>query len=403
MLPTAYRIAHNSVTVIIMTMETKNDIFRSHLPKYLAASKAEKSRLLAHVCAVTGLHRKAAIRKFRQLQMQRSAAPERRGRPCIYTPDVTVALKMVWTASSEICGELLHPVIPEYAAIFQRDGQWQHSADITTKLLAMSQATVKRRVGQFAKAGRVRHGLSGTKPSELKEIIPIFTGPWEGKPPGFGQLDSVAHCGSSLTGDFAWTVNWTDVATMWGGRRAQWNKGQHATRDSMAAIQERLPFAMLGAHPDTGSEFINWHVQQWCEQQKIEYTRSRPYHKNDNAYVEQKNGHVVRRFLDYNRYDCKDAVAAMNELYEVLDMYLNHFVPSRKCMKKVKIGSKYERSYDQAQTPYARLLAHASVSETVKDQLRAVHTLLNPLTLRRQVDTLINRILTIQRDYGNRD
>jgi len=384
-------------------METKNDIFRSHLSTYLKASKLEKSKLLMHVCAVTAMHRKAAIRKFNRLQTQRSSAPERRGRPCTYTPDVTAALKEIWEAASEVCGELLHSIIPDYVAIFQRDGIWQHGIETTAKLLAMSEGLVKLRVGKFAKAGRIRHGLSGTKPSQLKELIPIFTGPWKDKPPGYGQLDSVAHCGNSLVGDFVWTVNWTDVATLWGGRRAQWNKGQHATKASLAAIRDGLPFPMLGAHPDTGSEFINWHLQEWCAAEQIEYTRSRPYRKNDNAYVEQKNGHVVRRFLEYTRYDCKGVVPVMNELYDALDMYLNHFVPSRKCLEKVRIGAKYKRQYDTAQTPYARVLAHTAIPQPVKDKLQAEHASLNPLTLKRQVDTLIIRVLTIQRDYGNTD
>lgn len=387
-----------------MTMGTRNDIFQSHLQNYLAADKAGKTKLLEHVCAVTGMHRKAAIRKFRKLQLRSpSSSPPRRGRPCVYGSDVTAALHDVWAAASGICGELLHPAISEYVTILQRDGMWHHGEEATVKLLAMAERTVKRRIAGFADASRVRHGLSATKPSQLKELIPIFTGPWQDKPLGYGQLDTVVHCGPSLQGDMVYTVNWTDVATLWGGRRAQWNKGQRATQESLSAIRSRLPFAMLGAHPDTGSEFINWHLRDWCEAEGIELTRSRPYHKNDNAYVEQKNGHVVRRFLGYTRYDCKDIVPVMNELYEVLDLYLNHFVPSRKCIEKVRIGSKYKRRYDQAQTPYQRVLTHQATSQTVKDKLKAERERLNPLLLKRRVDTLTKQILTIQRDYGNRN
>ena len=385
-----------------MTMGTKNDIFRSHLQTYLTADKAGKSEILKAVCAVTKMHRKAAIRKFNLLQMQSTSAPMKHGRPCLYTPDVTAALHDLWVAASEICGELLHPIIAEYVAILKRDGMWKHSEETTTKLLAMSEITVKRRVSKFSKASRIHHGISATKPSQLKEIIPIFIGPWRDKPPGYGQLDTVVHCGSSLVGDMAWTVNWTDVATLWGGRRAQWNKGQKATQESLSNIRDKLPFTMLGAHPDTGSEFINWLLQGWCEEQGIELTRSRPYHKNDNAYVEQKNGHVVRRFLGYTRYDCKAVIPVMNELYEVLDLYLNHFVPCRKCIEKVRIGSKYKRQYDKAQTPYQRVLQHEAIDQSVKDKLKAEHEQLNPLILKRKIDTLITQILTIQRDYGNR-
>jgi len=323
-----------------MTMATKNEVFQSKLAIYVKADRAGKQKILDAVCGITNLHRKAAIRKFRVLQLRSPNQPEKRGRPVIYTSDVTFALKDIWLAASELCGELIHPIIAEYVAILKRDGQWRHGTETTTKLLSMSEMTVKRRVSKFMAGKTPRKGLSSTKPGALKELIPIFTGPWKDKPPGYGQLDTVVHCGSSLVGDMAFTVNWTDVATLWGGRRAQWNKGQHATQESLSEIRDRLPFVLLGAHPDTGSEFINWHLKGWCDEQKIEMTRSRPYHKNDNAYVEQKNGHVIRRFLGYRRLDTKAVVPLMNELYEVLDVYLNHFVPSRKCLEKVRIGSK---------------------------------------------------------------
>lgn len=381
-----------------MTMATKNEIFQSKLALYLKANKALKQQILDTVCSLTGLHRKAAIRKFKVLQLRSPGHIAKRGRPVTYTPDVTLALKDIWLAASELCGELIHPVIAEYVAILSRDGQWQHTKATTAKLLKMSEITCKRRVNTFMTGRNPSHGLSVTKPGALKEIIPIFTGPWKDKPPGYGQLDTVVHCGSSLTGNMAFTVNWTDVATLWGGRRAQWNKGQHATQGSLSDIKQRLPFAMLGAHPDTGSEFINWHLKAWCDEQKIEMTRSRPYHKNDNAYVEQKNGHIVRRFLGYTRLDNQAVIALMNELYEVLDVYLNHFVPTRKCLEKVRIGSKYHKRYDKAQAPYWRVLASPKITDDIKIALRIQHEELNPLLLKRQIDTLTAKIFKKQKE-----
>jgi len=199
---------------------------------------------------------------------------------------------------------------------------WIESKEVTEKLLKISEATVKRRVGKFLKDKNFRRGLSSTKPSELKEIIPIFTGPWKDKPPGHGQIDTVVHCGGSLNGDMVYSVNYTDVATLWVSFAAQWNKGQQATLGSLKRIKEKVPFSILGMHPDTGSEFINWFLKGWCDEEKIEFTRSRPYHSNDNAYVEQKNGHVIRRFLEYDRIDTKEALEVMNELYDRLDFIL---------------------------------------------------------------------------------
>jgi len=383
-------------------MRTKNEVFQDKLGKYLHATKTEKQEILDHVCFTTKLHRKAAIRKFAVLQKHSSRLPEKRGRPQYYTPDVTLALKAVWEAGSEVCGELIHPIIAEYVDVLKRDGMWQHGQETTTKLLAMSEATVKRRVSKLMTGKTPSKGVSSTKPSLLKEIIPIFTGPWKDKPPGFGQLDTVVHCGSSLVGDMAFTVNWTDVDTLWGGRRAQWNKGQKATKDSLSAIRDRLPFAMLGAHPDTGSEFITWLLKGWCDEQGIEMTRSRPYHKDDNAYVEQKNGHVVRRFLGYSRLDNREVIPLMNELYGVLDIYLNHFVASRKILEKVRVGAKYKKKYDKGRAPYYRVLESKDISDEVKTALRLEHESLNPLLLKREIDTLIAKIFKSQKEGERR-
>ncbi len=301
-----------------MTMQIKDDIFNEHSSQYWNADKNEKSKILNAVCAVTKMHRKAAVRKFKRLQGQDPCRIDGRGRPTYYTPDVTAALKDILEATSEVCGELVYPIINQYVTALKRDDLWKHSDEATGKLLAMSEGTVKDRVDLFMKARRTRAGLSSTRPSLLKEIIPIFVGPWENKPPGFGQLDTVVHCGSSLVGNMAFTVNWTDVSTLWGKRRAQWNKGQIETKDSLSTIKDMLPFLMKGAHPDTGREFINWHLKGWCEENKVELTRSRPYHKNDNAYVEQKNGHIVRRFLGYTRIDCMECIPIM----KIFTMYL---------------------------------------------------------------------------------
>ena len=301
-----------------MTMATNYEIFQRYLPVYLKASKQDKQAILDTVCEVTRFHRKAAIRKFRRLQLGPVGGNCRRGRPVIYGPEVLAALQAVWTAASEICGELLHPVIGDYAAIMQRDNQWHYRSDATAKLLRMSEGTVKTKVGEFMKARHKRRGLSSTSPSLLKNIIPIVIGEWADKPPGYGQTDTVVHCGDSLIGDLVFSVNYTDLATLWHGLAAQWNKGQKATNDSLQRIRSRLPFPLKGLHSDTGSEFINWHLKGWCDQNHIKLTRSRPNHKNDNAYVEQKNGHVIRRFMGYTRLDTPEVVPLITLNYETL-------------------------------------------------------------------------------------
>jgi len=383
-------------------MNTILELFKEYLPEYLKASRGRKQAILNTVCEVVKFNRKSAIRKFHCLQMKSSRKSDGRGRPVTYTPDVISALKDVWETSNEICGELLHPVVVEYVNILRRDGEWNHRSDTTEKLLLMSEGTVKTKVGQFLKARSSHRGMGSTSPSLLKNIIPIFTGQWKDKPPGFGQTDTVVHCGSSLTGDMVFSVNYTDICTMWIGLFVQWNKGQIATQISLENIRNRLPFTLKGLHPDTGSEFVNWHLKGWCDQQNIELTRSRPSHKNDNAYVEERNGHVIRKWLGYNRLDTVSLVPMINELYIILEVYLNHFIPSRKCLEKIRIGSRYKRTYGKATTPYLRVLAHPQIDENIKEQLRLKHSQLNPLYLKKQIDNLTVKIFTLQRQSGNR-
>ncbi len=384
-------------------METKNNIFQEHLSSYLKAEKQAKGGILKHVCFVTSMHRKAAIRKFKALQMKHPGKPEQRGKALYYTPDVTAALKTIWQAGNEVCGELLHPIISEYVSILKRDKLWDYAQDITFKLLSMSMATVKRRVGHFKKAKKGKKGLSDTKPSYLKHLVPIFIGPWDRKPPGFGQIDTVRHS-NSASGDAVYTLNYTDAATLTVIPRAQFNKGQEATRASMKQVKEKMPFKWLGAHPDTGSEFINHMIINWCQDENIDYSRSRPSHKNDNMHVEERNGHVIRRTVGYMTLNCGEAGDALNELYDVLAPYLLHFVAVRRQISKEKLNSRYKRTYEKvAKTPYRRILEHQAVERKVKERLKHQHQLLNPLVLKREIDKRLRKVYDTQKRYGNQN
>lgn len=385
-----------------MTMKTKNDIFKEHLAEYLKANKKAKGKILDHVCFVTKIHKKSAIRKFRRLQLQDPCQEEKRGRETFYTTDVVCALKELWEIGGRVCGELLHPQIKEYVNVLVRDKMWKHGGEATDKLFFMSLPTVKRKVGEFAeKEGVKRKGWSATKPSHLKMIVPIFKGPWEGKPAGYGQIDTVVHCGSTLFGDYAYTCNYTDASTLWVVPRGQWNKGAEATKESMKYIKEKLPFPWLGSHSDTGNEFINQAVVPWCLSNGILPTRSRPNRKNDNMYVEERNGHVIRKYVGYQRLDCLEAVGVLNELYEALQIYLNHFIATRRCLKKTRVGSKYIRRYEkEPKTPYQRVLEEKTVSKENKDKLVKVHATLNPLVLHKEVERLKKKLYDTEKRHG---
>ena len=350
-------------------MATKKNIFKEHLTQWLKArnNKQKRGEITTHICFVTGIHRNSVPRAFKRLQLRDPLVEDKRGRATYYTPDVTAALKDVWEAGDEACGELLHPEIPEYVTTLTRDGLWTHGADATTKLLAMSERTVKRRVCAFERSRGFGKGISATKPSALKAIIPIFKGPWKELPPGHMQIDTVAHCGNTLLGDFIFSLSAIDAATYWTSTRAQWNKGQGATVASMRSINETLPFAWREAHPDTGSEFINWQCKQWCDTERIMLSRSEPGKKNDNMYVEERNNHIVRRYFGYRRFDCPLVVPLMNEFYRVQGLYSNHFKAVRRQVSRERVGSKYVRRYEKvAKTPYQRVLEYVGVDESVK-------------------------------------
>jgi hypothetical protein len=387
-----------------MNMATKKNIFEEHLREWLEAKKdkAKRGEIIQHICFTAKVHPKSIPRSFKRIQLRDRRVQEQRGRKTYYTPDVTAALKDVWEAANECCGEILHPLINEYVGIFIRDRMWKHGDEATAKLLVMSMSTVKRRVEKFKKSRGYGKGKSSTKPSLLKNIIPIFKGPWKDLPPGHFQIDTVAHCGNSLRGDFIYTVSTIDATTYWIIPRAQWNKGQEATVQNLKVVEKKFPLPILEYHPDTGSEFINWVAKKYCDKNNIRLSRSEPGKKNDNMFVEERNGHVVRKYLGYLRFDCHRCVPIMNELYSMLALYLNHFKPVRRQIEKKRIGAKQIRTYEKvALTPYQRLLERKDVPLKVIQKLQREHILLNPLFLKRKIDTLTQKIYEQQSRHKN--
>lgn len=375
-----------------MTMATKQEILKEKLADYLAADKAGKGQILNQIASVTKMNRKAIIRRLNELQMRVCPIVDRRGRPEVYGMRVTLALKELWEITNEICAERLHGQVTELVRVLKRDKMWTHSEKTTSLLLMMSLGTMKNRIKEFTKS-KGTGGKTTTKPSDLKEIIPIRRGPWDNPDPGFGEVDTVAHCGMTLSGDYAFSVQYTDIDTIWTCLSAQWNKGQLATKQSIERIKTRLPFALKGIDPDSGSEFINWFLKDWCDRQNIQMTRIRPYYKNDHARIEQKNYTNIRNFLGYTRIDKPRKIILMDQLYDLLEDYINFFLPSQKCLKKERRGSKYKRIHDQAKTAYQRVLTHPKISQTVKDHLTAKYAKLNPKVLKEQIDRLRRQIL----------
>jgi hypothetical protein len=352
-----------------MTMGTKHEVIREFLERYLKTNKSGKGAILDHLEVVVGMERKSLVRRFRVLQTRNTKYwSDGRGRPVYYTQDVTLALKEIWKISEFLCGERLHPILSEYVSILKRDGMWHQSDEITGKLISMSLGTMKDKIALFEKA-MSGGGRCLTKPSMLKEIIPIRRGPWQNPLPGHGEIDTVAHCGNTVEGLFGYTVQYTDVSTCWN------------LLEAIRAMKERLPFPLLGLDPDSGSEFINWNTKDWCDRNNINLTRIRPGNKNDHGRIEQKNDKNVRKFSGYIRIDTEERLKTLKEMTGILEIFINHFLPSMRAIEKTRIGAKYKKKHDEAKTPYQRTLEHPMIDSEIKEKLKKFHQTLNPKIL----------------------
>ncbi len=393
-----------------MKRTMQKTIIQEQLQTYLKASLPEKTIIVSAICQTAGMHRKAVIRAFGREQFRSNwKSLPKLGRPRYYTGETEAALAFVWEQYDYPCAERLKDDVPEAIRIFTRDSMWPYSQAATAQLVAMSLGAMKLRCVAMAKRRGLLRGQSTTRSSELLKSIPVFFGSWEDKPAGYGQVDTVVHSGPKLMGSMAYTVNYIDVATYWQEPVAQLNKGERATTTSLATIQARLPFPLAGLHPDSGGEFINKVGIPWCASQGIDLTRSRPHNKKDNCYVEQRNLVVVRKYVGYERYDCAEAVEVMNELYEVLRLYLNFFQPTFKLVGKEKrvkasdgkqAAKPYKRVYDKVRTPYRRGLDREDIDQTVKDELTRQYETLNPKVLRDTIQSLTSKLERTQRELG---
>jgi hypothetical protein len=277
-------------------------------------------------------------------------------------------------------------VLPEYVAALERHGELVLDAETRRLLLRISPATADRLLKRARERSRP-HGLSTTKPGTLlKHAIPIRTfADWDDAKPGFTEVDLVAHCGATTRGEYLNSLNMVDVKTRWTEFVPLINKSQATVTAGIDQCRQRLPYALLGLDSDNGSEFINNDLKRYCELRQITFTRCRPYKKNDQAYIEQKNWTAIRQTVGYDRYEGHAAYDRLTALYEPLRLYINFFQPVMVLVSKERDGAKVKRCYDQAQTPYQRVLEAPEVADEVKDRLRQQYSTLNPAALLRQI------------------
>lgn len=379
-----------------MHMVTKQEVLQDNLTEWLACKgdKRKRGELTKQLSKTLSIHKKSVGRSMRRLQLRDTTKQEKRGRPLYYGKDVDAALCKIWEEMDYPCAENMHSVIGEYVKCFNDNGDWNFNDETTGKVNAVSLGTLKLRIKSFRKKKGFGKGRSATVSSPLKGMIEIRKShTWTKLPPGYVQTDSVVHCGDLLTGDVIYSVGEVDFATYWSNYTAQWNKGKETTLNSLKVLRKRFPFPLREIHPDTGNEFINHHVYEWAKSEKIEMTRSEPYKKNDNMCIEERNNSIARKHLGYERLDDESLVETSKELLRVACLLHNHFRPVRRMVSKERIGSKWKRTFEKSsKTPYQRVLEHKKVSRDDKDRLRAEHDKLNPLELKRELDTLKRKL-----------
>jgi hypothetical protein len=379
----------------------KEEIRQLMQPRYRRAKKAIKQKILDEFCALSGYHRKYAIALLKKPVRIKKRVKQKSGRKPHYQDEVFLtALQRIWREVDLVCSTRLKAAIPlwlpHYATL---------ALEIEQKLLSISTATIDRVLKPLRDSLEIKRRCQTRPGTLLKKQIPYKLDiPWSPSTPGFVEADTVAHCGGSVSGDFAWSLTMTDIRTTWTENRAVWNKGATGVLEQIRDIELNLPFVLLGFNSDNGSEFLNQYLigyLQYVQKEKLPsflFSRSRPGKKNDNAHVEQKNWTHVRHLFGYYRLGKFGVVDLMNDLYKnEWRLYQNFFMPAMKLIKKQRIGSHYRKEYDEAKTPYQRVLDEPLISQAEKDKLIALYKTLDPFALKKKIQLKLQRILNFVR------
>lgn len=380
-----------------MSKTTRNEVLKKLRRRYLTAGPEHKRKLLDQAQELLGYHRKAAIRSLRAPTIERGPQIIT-GRPVTYPPGLLLPhLRPIWQATDYACGQRLVAMLPEWIPAYEQHER-KLPGEVRDKLLEASGRTLDRLLAPLRFQGG---GRSLTRPGTiLRHQIPIRGSVWEEGKAGWLEVDTVALCGGTTVGECVWMVDGVDYVTTWVEVRAMWGRGQHATLAAMRDVEASLPFELLGVDSDNGGEFLNYHMMGWLQQRPkpVFMTRSRPYKKDDNAHVEQKNYTHVRQCFGYERHDNPEVVELINVLIrEAYGPLLNFFHASLKLERKERIEGKVRRIYGDAQTPLARVLACAEVTQQTKRRLTQEKALLNPFALKREVARGLKEIAAVRR------
>jgi len=379
-----------------MSPRSKKEYIEAIFLRYKEASYNQRTIILDEFCATCGYHRKHAIRLLRRFKRFVKPRVKKRGRSPVYQRDLILKpLKQIWLAANLPCSKRLKAILPLWLPGYVQS--FGHlSPEISQALLNISAATIDRLLHPIRIQYKTR-GRTTTKPGTLiRKHIPIKTNQWDESRPGFLEADTVAHCGQSLSGMFAYSIDCVDIATGWSEQRAVWGKGETDVLEQIKQIEKSLPFPLLGFDCDNGGEFLNYHLlRHFAQRQRpVQFTRSRAYHKDDNAHVEQKNWTHIRQWLGYQRLDDPKVVPLLNDLYrQEWRLFHNFFCPSVKLLSKERIGSKTIKHHDRPKTPYHRILESPHISLNIKQDLSKLLEKLNPFVLREAMEKRLKKIL----------
>ncbi len=378
-----------------MSQQTKREYLEIIRLRYRAAARGLKTIILDEFCANTKLNRKYAIRLIKSgLKTKKNS-----GRKAFYSQSAFSHLKRIWLLSEQPCSKrmvgLMRNWLPFYLC----------PTEVKKQLYLMSPATIDRLLRPF-RAIEGRKKRTGTKPGRLlKTIIPIKPFNYNITKPGFVEADTVAHCGGSLLGDFIWSLTFTDTLSGWTENRGVWGKGSLNTLEAIKDIEQAIPFSIEAFNCDNGSEFLNYHLINYFtrdgatpEQKRFLMTRSRSYRKNDNCHVEQKNWTSVREIFGYERFDFKELLTAINDIYKNEHrLLINFFMPQMKLKTKLRVGATYKRTYDKPQTPYERLVASGALTKEKHEELEKLFKSLNPFELMKRRESKLKAFFELKR------
>ena len=392
-----------------LNMKEKQAVTREYLPRYLKATKKEKTALLDQFTMLTGCHRKSAVRLLNaksikqvllyvdgkpvKIKPEKKRLSNRKGKR-IYSDEVIDCLRLVWTFFWYKCGKILAPLLRQQMVYIAPWPAFNISKETAEKLKTISPATIDRYLKKDKEKLRMK-GKSLTKPLDsLKSRTPIrtFYSSEERKKPGFWQIDTVHHCGQATSGQYLHTLTATDVASGWVELRSLLNNAHKWTFEALADIKSTVQLPIVEFHSDNGSEFINHATETWCSNESLPFTRSRDHKKNDNCFVEQKNGAVVREYVGYDRLEGVEEQALLSAVYRPLIPLLNFFMPTQKLKSKTRVGSKEFKVYDEPRSPFQRLMESTELHQHAKDSLITQIALYNPVELQHNVNKAILRL-----------